>query len=237
MINNTPQRPEISAEELSIVLIGDLNPKIFQPSWFASQELIRESEADTAKVEIVHADFTSFSTDWFVMQVSRERFSLTVHSFAYKDHLRDLVLGTFSRLSHTPLTQMGMNYSARLHFKNDLDWHCFGHFLIPKSPFTGLLNKPGMRSFGVQGVRPDDRRGFIAVTSEPILISPSPNDAMLRVNDHNERPIEHKTSGAGFFLDIIEQEYNASIDRSKVLIEKLIDRYVDQREFDDGVSK
>ena len=34
------ERPEIKA--FSIVLLGDFNPKIFQPAWFSAQGLIRE---------------------------------------------------------------------------------------------------------------------------------------------------------------------------------------------------
>jgi len=235
MIEHRPQPPEESAEDFSIVLVGDFNPKIYQPSWFASQGLLRESEAEAAKVEIIHTDFTSFSTDWFVMQIARDRFTLTVNSSAYREHLRDLVLGTFHKLSHTPISQMGVNYSARLRFKSTLDWNCFGHFLLPKSPFAGLLIDPGMRSFAVQGKRPDDRLGYIILMADPVL--GTQDEAKLRVNDHIERPLDAKSVSADFFLEILEQDYDVIINRSKELANRLIDKFVEHKIFDDGEQK
>lgn len=232
MVVNHPQRPETVGEELSIVLIGDFNPKIFQPAWFVSQSLLRASEAEASNIELVHADFTSFSTDWFVMQVARDRFTITVKSSAYKSHLRDLVLGTFHNLSHTPLTQMGINYSARLRFINERDWHCFGHFLLPKNPWSGLLNTPGMRSVSVEGKRPDEIPGLIVVTADPVRNMN--NEAILRVNDHCERSLEDKSAGAMFFTEIIEKDYDMVIDRSKKLLDDLIKRFLDQSSFEDG---
>lgn len=232
MLASHPQRPEISGEDFSIVLIGEFNPKIYQPTWFASQGLLRESEAEAANIEIIHADFTSFSTDWFIMQIARERFSLTVKASVYREHLKDLALGTFHKLSHTPIYQMGLNYGVRLRFKNDLDWHCFGHFLLPKSPWNGLINDPGMRSVSVEGTRPDEYLGYIMVSAEPIR--GSTNEAILRVNDHCERQRNDRTDGATFFLEIIEKDYTSITNRSKVLIDGLLDRYVEQTTFDNG---
>lgn len=232
MIDHHPQRPEVSSDDYSVVLIGDFNPKICQPAWFAAQALIRESEAEAANVEIIHSDFTSFSTDWFVMQIARDRFSATAKSSAYKEHLRDLVLGTFHKLSHTPLTQMGINYSARVRFKSDVDWHCFGHFLSPKAPWAGLLTKPGMRSVSVEGARPDDLLGCVVVSAEPIR--GGANEAIVRVNDHCERPRDMRSEGVNFFLEIIERDYDKVINRSKDLVNGLLTRFSEQETFDDG---
>lgn len=234
MIENRPQRPEIAGEELSVVLTGDFNPKIYQPAWFVSQGLLRGSEADSANIELIHTDFTSFSTDWFVMQVTRERFTLTVKSSAYRQHLRDLMLGTFHNLSHSPLAQMGLNYSTRLRFQNDQDWHCFGHFLLPKKPWAGLLTTPGLRSVAVEGRRPDDLSGFVIVSADPI--PNMNNEVALRVNDHCERAKDDKSVGASFFLEVVERDYDKIMDRSKALLEDLVERYLEQKIFDDGIS-
>lgn len=232
MIEGRPQRPEMSGEDYTAVFIGDFNPKIYQPAWFASQGLLRESEAEAANVEIIHADFTSFSTDWFLLQVSRDRFSMTVKSSAYKGHLRDFVLGTFSNLSHTPIKQMGLNYGTRVRFKSDNDWHCFGHFLVPKSPWSGLLAQPGMRSVSVEGPRPDDRYGHVMVTAEPI--KGSSNEVLLRVNDHCELHADDRSTGSGYFLEIIEADYEQIMSRAKALVAGLLDRFIETQSFDDG---
>ena len=46
-------KPELY--RISIVLLGNFNPKIFQSAWFASQNLIRKIEANEAKIEIIHS--------------------------------------------------------------------------------------------------------------------------------------------------------------------------------------
>lgn len=232
MIEYHPKRPDLLDAEYSVVLIGDFNPKIYQPAWFASQDLLRASEAEGAQIEIIHADLTSFSTDWFVMQVARERFSVTVKSSVYRVHLRDLILNTFRTLSHTPLRQMGINYTARIRFHSALDWHCFGHFLLPKSPWTTLLSKPGMRRVSVEAARPDDRRGWVMVDVLPVLSLD--NEAQVIVNDHCESPQDSAFDGTGFFLDIVDREYDHIIDRSKALVDGVLARFCAQSRFENG---
>jgi hypothetical protein len=55
-------------EGLTIVVVGSFNPAIFHPAWFSRCNLIRQEEADSAKVEIVHSEVAQFSGDWFSVQ-------------------------------------------------------------------------------------------------------------------------------------------------------------------------
>ena len=128
---------------------------------------------------------------------------------------------------------MGINYSSRLRFKTDRDWHCFGHILVPKNPWVGLLNTPGMRSISVEGKRPDDYPGMVVVTADPIMNLV--NEAILRVNDHIERSPDDKSVGAAFFLEVLEKDYEKIISRSKALLDDLIEGYLKQSTFDDGI--
>ena len=66
-------QPDAEIRGMSIVLLGDFNPKIFQPAWFGGHGLIRPTEADEAEVEIVHSEVTKFRLDWVVLQVTRDR--------------------------------------------------------------------------------------------------------------------------------------------------------------------
>ena len=63
---------QLEIEGHSIVLLGSFNPQIFQPSWFGNEGLIRKEEADSAKIEIVHRDLVSFSTETFRVEVFPE---------------------------------------------------------------------------------------------------------------------------------------------------------------------
>jgi hypothetical protein len=42
------QHPEIQG--ISVVWLGDFNPKIFQPAWFAAEGLIRSRSTEWARV-------------------------------------------------------------------------------------------------------------------------------------------------------------------------------------------
>ena len=53
-----PPKPEI--EGVGIVLVGSFNPRIFQPAWFATENLIREEEEQAAKIELIHRQVAIF---------------------------------------------------------------------------------------------------------------------------------------------------------------------------------
>lgn len=232
MIKLHPQRPEVVAQEFAIVLIGDFNPKIYQPSWFAYQQLVRQSEAESAAIELIHSDFTSFSTEWFVLQVARERFSVTVKSSAFRQHLHDLVVGTFNLLSHTPLRQMGINAMTRLRFRNNADWHAFGHFLVPKSHWAPILREPGTRAVTIEGVRDDSRPGHVGVIAEPVR--GALNEAVIRVNDHYEGDKHEKEPSAAYLMGALSQCFAASLGRAETIADRLVETYLQQTAFDDG---
>src|SRR5437870_4919946 len=97
----TDLKPEIDAH--SVVFVGDFNPKIFQPAWFAAQNLLRQEEADAAKIEIIHPEIVRFSLDWLHVEVVHERFKASTLQFPYFEILRDLTVGTFKILRHTPI--------------------------------------------------------------------------------------------------------------------------------------
>src|SRR3989304_7099258 len=99
----------------SIVILGDFNPKIFQPSWFAAENLIGKQEAEGAVVSVVHSDISIFSIEWARLEILRERFFAETTQQPYDKALRDLVLGTFTILRHTPLRLMGIN--TTMHFR------------------------------------------------------------------------------------------------------------------------
>lgn len=46
--------PEISGS--SIVLLGDFNPAIFSPSWFAKYGIVSQSAADEAETTVIHPE-------------------------------------------------------------------------------------------------------------------------------------------------------------------------------------
>jgi hypothetical protein len=227
-----PQQPEVSIEEIGMVLVGDLNPTIFQPMWFAQQGLLRENEAADAKVELVHPDVSAFALEWVTIQALRDKFSATVKAEAYRVHLNDLVQGTFQRLAHSPVKQLGINTRFRIHFRTDDDWHGFGHFLAPKSPWGAKVKQPGLLALNMQGERFDGRDGRYVIMLEGDRSRPG--TLLIRVNDHFEKPADLKSQGSAWISDILQDGYDASFHYARSVVDDLIASYMNQTEVDSG---
>jgi hypothetical protein len=214
------QLPEIQG--VSIALLGDFNPKIFQPAWFAAQGLLRQQEADEATINIIHSDVVSFSLPWLTLEVIRERFVVATSQEPYVKVMRDLVLGAFQLLQHTPLHKLGIN--ADMHFRMDSEksWHAFGDLLAPKEIWKDLLKTPGIRSYTMEGQRPDNYRGYIRVKIEPsVKILPG---VYFQVNDHYEVETSRPGIGANEILAIFEHAWDESLTRSKNIASTLLQR-------------
>jgi len=214
------QRPDIQG--LSVVFLGDFNPKIFQPAWFAAQGLIRQQEAEEAKVDIIHPEVVSFSLEWLALQVTREQCALTTTQEPYYVVMRDLIVGTFNLLQHTPLHKLGINIDMHFRMDSEASWHAFGHRLAPKDLWQDTLKNPGMRSLTMEGQRPDAFRGYIRVQVEPsIKIHPG---VYFRVNDHYEIETLQPGTGSDAMLDILQRAWGESLTRSNHIIATLLER-------------
>jgi hypothetical protein len=146
--------PEINGA--SIVLTGSFNPAIFQPQWFVRQNLLPEAEAETAKNLVLlaqqAAQVCDFETERFRIQVTTDRFMVMSKAAANPIPIRDLLLGTFFILEHTPATAVGLNRHMHFHLDTVEDWHQLGDRLAPKDGWKGILRggRPGMRSLLIQ---------------------------------------------------------------------------------------
>ena len=57
-------RTEPEIDGVDVVLVGDFNPAIFTPAWFALNGLLPESATASADLQIAHQQITAFNTDW-----------------------------------------------------------------------------------------------------------------------------------------------------------------------------
>lgn len=60
--------PEISG--VGVVVLGDFNPAIFTPAWFALHDLLPRSVAENAGLQVAHQQVTAFDADWLHLQVT-----------------------------------------------------------------------------------------------------------------------------------------------------------------------
>lgn len=213
------ENPKIQG--LSIVLVGDFNPKIFQPAWFGMEGLIRKNEVETADIQIIHSDVVAFNVkDWLSFNVTRERLSAETAQEAYYEILRDLIVGTFKILRHTPIKMMGINHTRHFLMDSEQEWHKFGDKLAPKECWKKILKKPGLRSLTIEDIRPDSFKGYIRVTIEP-SVKTHPG-VFFQVNDHFETKDPENTIGADEIIGILEHIWDDSSKRGKEIIKTIL---------------
>lgn len=212
-------RPEL--EGVTIVLRGAFNPRIFQPAWFASEDLVRKGEADAAEIEVIHKEIAVLSLGNFKLQVMEDRFTASTSDAPSVEPLRDLVLATFRLLRHTPIIQMGINTDAHFKLASEDAWHELGHKLAPKEHWSGLLENPGMKTLVMQGARPDEYDGHIHVRVEPTTKAKVHPGIFVSVNDHCQLEAETVT-GAEKILLILENGFEASVKRARDIAQKIV---------------
>ncbi len=195
---------------LDIVLVGDFNPKIFNPAWFSAHDLIGEVEADDANIEVIHSDVSVFNLDWFRLQVTRDRFSIFTEQEAYFRKLIDFVIQTFYLLEHTPATAIGANWGG--HYKTDSinEWHDFGHFIAPQSPWLNVFEDPAVLKIEMAEKAPElySPKGNIQirVTSS----SKVKHGIFINLNDHYEVGQDNRKLGCKEIIKLFEENRDES---------------------------
>lgn len=146
--------PDVNAA--SVVLLGTFNPSIFQPQWFVRQNLLPQEEGDKADVKVIAPQICQFETERFKIQVTTNQFSATSKPDANPAPLRELALGTFYVLEHTPLSALGLNREMHFSMPSEGAWHEVGDKLAPKNGWAGILRgRPGMALLSIQAEIPD----------------------------------------------------------------------------------
>jgi hypothetical protein len=135
--------------------------------------------------------------------------------------LRDLAVGTFKVLSHTPLRLLGINRHAHFKTRSREVWHAVGHQLAPKDIWRQVLEEPGMRSLTIEGRRQDGYRGAVYVKVEPsVRVDPG---VFLDINDHFQVAVEEDKPGElrAQLADTLDREWFNASQRSNRIIEHI----------------
>ena len=213
--------PQLVLQGVNIVLRGQFSPTIFHPSWFASQNLIRFQEAEAAEIEIVHPQVTVFNAEWLRIRASTDRFQAATVQEAYYEALRDLVIGVFTLLNHTPLRVMGINQEFHYGLGSEKAWHAVGNCLAPKQDWQNLLSNPGMRSLTMEGRRPDNLDGYIRVKVEPS--TQEKFGVLVEVNDHYELKSDaNALMNASRAIDILSDQWSESMQRGLEIAQAIV---------------
>ena len=210
---------EIELQSHSIVAVGDLNPAIFQPAWFAGEGLINQGEAQAAQIQMISAQAALFEVDWLSVQVLPDRFVATTTSEAYFHHLHDLVAATFSRLVHTPIRMLGINYTCHCRLDDSQPWSRLSDILAPKAPWFGLLDSPGVHSLTMEGMRPEEPNGYLRIRVEPSVRVK--NGLFIDINNHYD--VAEEVAGCRAMLSTLSKEWSGAVSSEDALGKLLYD--------------
>lgn len=195
-------------QRVTIVALGSFNPAIFHPVWFTHNSLIREAEASTSEVQVVSPQVTVVKFEWFVLQVTPERFVVETRDPRKFLPLRDLVSATFAILEHTPITAFGFNRYQWFQLESKEAWHQFGHHFAPNESWSGILDKPGLLTLTIQGTRPSSSANRIQISVQPAR--DEENGIVISVNEHydvEQRPDDEPTS-ANVLVEKLDQAWD-----------------------------
>ena len=221
--------PEISG--VQIVVLGQFNPAIFAPAWFALNGLLREGVTTNAQVQVIHPQVADFTADWLHLKVMSERFEVTTQQAPY-ERLRDLVVRVFSEcLHHTPVTAFGINRNVHFLVRDAGARNVIGMALAPLEPWgpwREQLELDGKHG-GMTGVRMSQFRpagryegGQINVAVEPsVQVGEGRKGVYVGVNDHfvTDQQGEHS---ARRLMTVLAEEFTRSIARSDGIIDHIM---------------
>jgi hypothetical protein len=192
---------------LTLVLIGEFNPTIFHPRWFASEGLLTDEEASTANVQVVHSDVTVFQLPWIQLVVERQRMQASCTAQPYFDRVVETCHRTLEILRHTPISSLGINNEAHFKASSEQNWHELGHKLAPKELWANFFPSPGMQSLTIrQAPRMDEYKGYVQVAIEPS--ARIKQGVYLGVNDHFECG---ESLGATLATSILQAKWATSV--------------------------
>lgn len=171
---------------LNVVLLGNFNPSIITPYWLAKKGFIREIEASTAKLEIIHPNISRFSvSDWLNIEANQKRIDFKTNRESHFSILRDLVVSVFSVLSETPIKSFGINHLCHFTLRNQEEYENFGYWLSPVQKLGSLLNKPKLQTIQFKETLNDKGEdGLITLTISPSDLIHDRKSVVFNINQH-----------------------------------------------------
>lgn len=222
--------------ESSIIVIGNFNPAIFSPFWLEKNNLIGSEDAKGALTSpnlLITSQIFKFETEWFVLQVIPQQFSLSSKG-AISPTMKDLAVEIFSLLPHTPISALGINFMAHYKIQNVDEYYKIGDMLAPKTIWDGI-NFFSEQSTGLENltIRIDPfKRGEKSITYQPenikkVIVQPSLKiipGIYFAYNDHSniELLTDLQTTKAEYVSGIIKNRWDGiKIEAEKIFEEVL----------------
>ncbi|MGR9106825.1 MAG: hypothetical protein ACU843_07830 [Gammaproteobacteria bacterium] len=220
---------DIISEEASIVLVGNINPKIFHPEWFIRKGIVEEWDYTNDEiVNIPDLSKITFPGNRY-LTVFLNKFILRSTLASENLGLKDLVTSTFATLRETPIDQMGMNYTSTIKISSTNHWSRFGIELAPKKCWQEALSyfndldaikkgELGLWEMTMNLPRSDDLPGYIR---PKIAVQPPSSNRTLLFSINNHVNIDE--SNAITMARILKDHWENSLFFAKSLISDIMD--------------
>lgn len=219
----------------AIVVVGDFNPSIYSPDWLEGSQLIGAADADGARQHenlVLTKQVSKVESEWFILDVLQDRFSLTSKG-PVAPTLRDLAVGIFSLLPHTPVRAIGLNFMAHYKLSKDDDWHRLGDTLVPKTVWRELYKDEklniGMADVTVLVQEGKREEGPTSGALKRLSVQPSAkvkNGVYFALNDHH--PIDIKKGDSSMpgevVVSVINDHWQRTWDEALAVFAGVIER-------------
>jgi hypothetical protein len=223
----------------SVVMLGNFNPAIFSPAWLKLNDLIPDFDPESATVRIITGEYTDISASNMKIVVQQDRFQVETFDDPFVTIL-DLSIGTFgTRLTHTPIRQLGINYTVHFCLETAEQRVRFGRLLAPLGPWGGwgknideesteLADTGGLREIIMEEDAPPGRttggyrRVHLAPSVRQDILDPLLG-VFVAVNDHyvlaqkQDDPIDALPA-----IELLKQRFEQSIDEAKWIVSELM---------------
>jgi hypothetical protein len=213
--------PALEVEARTVVVRASFAPAQFHPSWFADHGLLRDEEAASADIEILHPDAASFGASWLLIRVTRDSFEASTADSASYEALRDLVIGTFRLMDATQPQAVGLNHNLHYAMPSREYALAVGERLVPTAAWKPV-SRPHFKTLIVSGARDEKSDvGTINVRVEGSIVVEG--GLYLGINDHFDLSKGSKAQARDTMLELIADEWQPASDRALALADSLIE--------------
>lgn len=221
---------DVKQRESSIVLVGEFDPLIMTPHWFAKQGMIPQEDIDeNLAIELVYKDLTKFSLANIHVEIQCATLILRSDHSSFDYRIHDLAISILSVLKSHEVRAVGLNLYTDVYF-NSLDgWHSVGDLITPKEVWLEAIpdsERVGMANIKMQIMKAKGERGVYNFT---VGWLDTPKAIRFSINNHYDSnqlssASKHKSSRSGVFdpAAIVSACWQQTLDFHEHLVSSLL---------------